>query len=340
MDWLSQISSYTFEFIEAPAVNFPSVTMPADISSIPGDDIEALAVEARRFWKLGDGPISNILWLVENNGAVVSRIHLDADTLDGLSVWVGDRPYIVVTAGKESAARSRFDVAHELGHLLMHRHIDQAQVNSASGFKLIEQQAHRFASAFLFPQKSFALEAYPVTLDRFVELKRKWRTSVAMMMQRSADLGMVNEEQHRRLWRKYNWEQWRNCEPLDRELPIELPRLLQRSFDVILREGVQARADVLSRLALPASDIEKLAGLPHKYLSEESADIIDIQPRLRSKPVEQRPEIAAQVVRFPGPTSSGTAPLPEPPRRRRKAFIEEQPAVTVEPPENDSSAGA
>ena len=65
-----------------PIVEFPDWKFPSSPLEISNESIEETAAQARRFWGLGDGPISNVTWLLENKGAVVSRTILGADTLD------------------------------------------------------------------------------------------------------------------------------------------------------------------------------------------------------------------------------------------------------------------
>ena len=74
------------------------------------------------------------------------------------------RPLILLSADKDSGYRSRFDLAHEIGHLVLHRHIQRT--TDSARHKLMEQQAHHFAGEFLLPAETFASEVLvPPTLD-------------------------------------------------------------------------------------------------------------------------------------------------------------------------------
>lgn len=92
------------------------------------------------------------------------------------------------------------DAAHELGHLVLHRHLPLKALNSAADFKEIERQAFYFAGAFLMPAESFATEVWTPSLNTLVALKNRWKTSVGAMLMRCSSLGMVSEEAERRLW--------------------------------------------------------------------------------------------------------------------------------------------
>lgn len=258
--WMYDVAAYLAEFVELPALRFPTFEMPGEPAAISNTMIEDLAAQTRRFWNIGEGPIANVVWLLENNGAIASRMDLGADELDGLSAWIEDRPCVLLNSQKP-AARSRFDAAHELAHLLLHRHVDPARIDRPGDFKLIEQQAHRFAGAFLLPAPAFAADASPIGLDRFRVLKAKWKTSIAMMIHRAADLNFISADQSRRLWMAYAKRGWRRGEPYDDQWEPERPRLLERSVRLVLGGGGQTAADLTMSVPLADSDLEDIIGI-------------------------------------------------------------------------------
>jgi transcriptional regulator with XRE-family HTH domain len=141
--WLREIVSYLGEYLNFPALNVPAFNLPADVREITTDSIEEMALECRRHWKLGISPVADIVLLLENNGIIVSRGELGAETLDAYSQQPEDseHPIIFLGAGKASAVRSRHDASHELGHLILHRHIKATAIKNPAQFKLIEEQA-------------------------------------------------------------------------------------------------------------------------------------------------------------------------------------------------------
>jgi hypothetical protein len=94
-------------FVALPSANFPDLNLSDDPMLLSDDEIEQAADDARRYWRMGDGPIANMILLLENQGAIVARDRLGADTLDGLSQLVSrdSRPYIVIGIDKGSPAR-------------------------------------------------------------------------------------------------------------------------------------------------------------------------------------------------------------------------------------------
>ena len=289
--WLRDIEAYLRRYVKFPEVRFPDFKLPDDPRLLSIQQIEEYATKTRRFWGLGDGPISNVLWLVENNGAVVARFDLFAAKLDAFSEWSVDEPapHIVLGADKGSAARSRFDVAHELAHIVLHRNVRATMLGQLSSFKLIESQADRFASAFLMPAESFANDLGNVTLDALVSLKSIWKTSVGAMIRRARHLDFLSQKGERNLWINLTRRGWRRNEPLDDVLEPEQPRLLRRSFNILIENRIVARSDIPYELALSASDIEDLVGLPSGYFEESLAD-----------GAARTPEPEAKTLRFPG----------------------------------------
>lgn len=274
-EWLTEIAEYLQKYVSFPPVRFPRFDVPADPRELSWEDIEDFAVRTREFWGLGEGPISNMVWLLENKGAIIARGMVEADELDAFSEWQtkSGTPYVFLGADKESASRSRYDAAHELGHLVMHRNIDSKHIENQTTFKVIENQAHRFAGAFLLPALAFSNDFSVANLDAFRALKPKWKVSVAMMVYRSQDLGLVGKEQARRLWINRTRRGWRLKEPLDDHLPIEKPRMLHRAFSMLIDEGIQSRDEIRTSLPYPTGDISELGGLPQRFLEEEPLPI-------------------------------------------------------------------
>jgi Zn-dependent peptidase ImmA (M78 family)/transcriptional regulator with XRE-family HTH domain len=279
--WLREIISYLGEYLNFPSLNIPAFNLPADFREITTELIEEKAMECRQHWKLGISPVADIVLLLENNGIIVSRGELGAETLDAYSQQPEDseHPIMFLGAGKASAARSRHDASHELGHLILHRHINATAIRNPAHFKLIEEQAHRFATAFNLPVQGFTDQLWAPTLDAFLALKPHWKVSIGAMIMRCAQLGILNEVQQKRAWINMNRKGWRTCEPLDDRLIPEQPRLLRRSFELLVNEGIKTPEQIVSDLCLNPRDIESLACLTPGYLSGEPDQVA--VPQLR-----------------------------------------------------------
>ena len=269
--WLYEIVvPYLRQFITFPEVSIPQIDIKKDPLKLTDDDIESIATQVRRQWGLGDGPISNIVLLIENNGFLVTRMDLDSPALDAFSNFPAvfdNTPYIILGNDKQSAVRSRFDAGHELGHIILHRRLEISKLNNSAEFKIIEQQANRFSSAFLVPINKFAKDYSLPTLNAFQTLKPKWLVSIAFLIKRTYDLGFIPDEHYRKLWINYNRRGWRKEEPLDNKLAIEQPLLLHRAFKLIVESKVRTPEQILSELPLSPKDVQDLLNLPNGYLT-------------------------------------------------------------------------
>ena len=151
---------------------------------------------------------------------MVTVIDMNANDLDAFSTWdsADNRPYIVLGSDTQSPFRTRFNVCHELGHLILHKTCDRRQsLMTGRFFKLIETQADRFAAAFLAPATTFSPDVISPSLDVFRILKPKWRTSIKMMIHRARELDIIDRDEARRLYINYNRRGWNREEPLDRD---------------------------------------------------------------------------------------------------------------------------
>ena len=269
--WLREILQYLDQFVTLRAPNFPPDRL--DWLRLDGQDIEDSAKRTRRHWNLGDGPISNVTLLAEKNGVIVTMVPMNASDLDAFSTWdhADQRPYIVLGTDIPSPFRTRFNVCHELGHLVLHREVTPPEFNDQRYFKMIEAQADRFAAAFLTPASTFSPDITVPTLDVFRTLKPRWRTSIKMMVHRAQELDIIDREEARRLYINYNRRGWNRREPLDDESEMEKPRLVRRVFEAIVDNNILERSQIVAALPFNREDIELLANLPYGYLDDESA---------------------------------------------------------------------
>jgi Zn-dependent peptidase ImmA (M78 family)/DNA-binding XRE family transcriptional regulator len=213
------------------------------------EDIERAAASLRRHWKLGDGPISNVVELLESKGLIIGRLLEECDNVDAFSFWLQGRAFIFLTNGKDSSSRSRFDAMHEVGHLLMHS-------DCLPGDKAQEIEAHRFASAFLLPADTFIRECpRRLVWPHFLELKKRWGVSLAALLRRASDLKLISADTYRRANVQLNQKGWKFDEPSE-PLP-EWPSLLPESIRVLAQRG-ETIGDIADSLSIPLTVCETL----------------------------------------------------------------------------------
>lgn len=303
--WVQDISLELQNFVELPAVDIPTCDKE-DYRAISDSEIEILADKCRRHWRMGNGPISDVLLVLENAGAVVAFDELSSATMDGLSNWseIDGRPYVLLASDKSTCVRSRMDAAHELGHLVLHRYVDTTTLNKPADFKEIERQAFLFASAFLLPAETFASEVTYPSLDGLLALKERWKVSVAAMVMRCFSLGIIDEFYKTRLFKNQSQRGWRKHEPLDDSLPVEKPRILARSIKLLIEENVLNKGALLEELRLSPWDIEELTGLPEGFLSAKSAEIA-VLPKIKNEaerpvtPHNRQTDNSNNIISFP-----------------------------------------
>lgn len=236
------------EYVRLPPRDVPQFEVDLD----DNDDIEWAAEEIRTDWDLGDQPIPHVIRELERHGVVAVRSTRLRNEVDAFSVNFKDRPIVVLGSDKGVTARSRFDAAHELGHLVLHSDPD-------ANTKEAELQAHRFASAFLMPRSAIE-EQLPSQFDvrRLVELKLHWRVSMAALLIRARDLGVMTPQRYVGAIKAMSARGWRKDEPGDSRLGgLEHPVLLMRAVDRLEAGGVTV-AQLCDEAGLPAETIALL----------------------------------------------------------------------------------
>ena len=270
-----------WSFFDFPDTNLPDLDVPDNHREIHSHQIEFVAEQLRSHWRLGDGPVANVVRTLESNGVVVWRTPFEADKLDAFSEFREPHPVVTLSSDKQNYFRSRFDAAHELGHLVLHRNVDRSLLRNAADFKFIESQAHRFAGAFLLPAVAYSKEVNSSpTIDTFRALKPRWNASIGFQIRRCQDLHVVDEEQARRFWINLSRRGWRKREPLDDSSVAEKPNLIRKSIEMLVKERVKSKEQLVAELSLSASDIEKLCELPPGFLG---GHVDDGLPKLKTK---------------------------------------------------------
>lgn len=259
--WFSQTSRYFFDLIKFPDVKISSGTPVSVSGRYTPDEIEEAAEACRVLWGLGLGPISNVLGLLESNGIIICRSEFEDENIEAFSFWNGPRPFIFLASRKDSAVRARFDAAHELGHLVLHRWIGPEELEDPKTLKLIEAEANRFSGAFLMPRQSFQNEIFTTRLDAFVDLKKRWKVAIQAMVYRCKNLGIFDDDQITNLYKQISFRKWRTNEPLDDQILLEKPQLLQRAAEIVLNSGKRMPDQIVNELCLNATTISALIGV-------------------------------------------------------------------------------
>jgi Zn-dependent peptidase ImmA (M78 family) len=212
---------------------------------------EAAAASLRRHWGLGEQPVKNMIHLLESRGIRVFSLSVDAREVDAFSLWREDQPFVFLNINK-SSEHSRFDSAHELGHLVLHRHGEL----KVDGSQDIETEANAFASAFLMPPGSVLAYASPFpTLGELIQRKRIWGVSVAALNYRLHQLAVTSDWHYRGLCIQIARAGYRTTEP--ESLQRETSQVLAKVFAALREDGI-TRSDIAEELKVPLSELDQL----------------------------------------------------------------------------------
>lgn len=189
---------------------------------------------------------------MEAHGIVVARLPVADRGIDAFSHSQGQRPVVVLGSDKGDAARSRFDAAHELGHLICHPDADPGSEQ--------EQQANTFAAELLMPS-SHMQRILPRRFDlgAYARLKQEWGVSVAALLYRAKTLEVIGDAAYRRAVVMMNKRYGRRHEPYPL-LRSEDPTLLATACEVAARTGADV-GRIADEACLPVADVRVVVGV-------------------------------------------------------------------------------
>ena len=205
-------------YIEVEAIlDFPRQQIPQfDLTACAPEDLREKVVDAarklREQWGLGRQPIASVHEMLEDHGVMVYDVDAGDAKFSGLAGWAGETPVIVLAKSLDSdLPRKRFTALHELGHLVMSLPTDLEK-------NVAERLSHLFAGEMLIPKDRFFAELgrerpFGVSVGELVAVKAQWGISMAAIMYRAKDLGVISDGGHRAFCIKYNRQKWASGEP-------------------------------------------------------------------------------------------------------------------------------
>jgi Zn-dependent peptidase ImmA (M78 family)/DNA-binding XRE family transcriptional regulator len=259
-------------------IRFPEYNLKIDSLKLDSLNVEEIAKAVREEWDLGDGPIFNIIDVMEKYGIVVASTFTNGNDIDAYSqVEIINKriiPIVVLGSDKESQYRRQFSAAHELGHIIMD---DLFTVDDLSKLehKEMETLMHQFAGALLIPRKAFMKDLdtkLKTDIKLYIELKKKYRVSAAALIVRANQIDAISNNQYQYLMKQLSQSGYRTIEPFDKDTPICKPRYLQHAVKMMIDEiGISGDEfmDELSdsNLTIYKDMVESLVGLENGYLS-------------------------------------------------------------------------
>lgn len=247
----------------------PAYALPSFPSGVgPADAAAAL----RRQWRVPGGPLPNLIGLVEDAGIPVVASDVFHEKLSAASLRGEWFDWMIVVNAQHPASRRRFNIAHELGHIVLgHDRLSP----EAGGPRDLEREADAFAAALLLPEAELRRELKNVDLRRLVALKRRWQVSIGVLIETAWRAGVITAARRQGLWVELSsLPGGRRREPA--EFEAEEPTLLRKMVESLLAEG------------LTVAEVADLA-----LMDEETLRVTLLGERRRLRALEDRPRRAA-----------------------------------------------
>lgn len=210
-------------------------------------DIEEIARAVRAMWQLPRGPVKNLVQAIEDAGGIVIRMRFDTAKVDAVSWWTPGDPPIFALNETMPADRERLTLAHELGHIVMHDAVRPE----------MEDEANRFAGAFLLPAEDIRSQLRGASLQTLAGLKPYWRVSMQALLVQAERIGAITPRRAKSLWAEISRSGYRTREPAELDFPKEETSLLS--------ELVELHVSDLN------FDAEQMCGLLHVHEHELAA---------------------------------------------------------------------
>lgn len=243
-----------------------------DYETILSEEIEELALQIRKDWELGEGPLKDIVGILENKGVIFSQIYSRKSCsfkgIDAFSSWKNGTPYILFNLVQKSAVRTRFSICHELGHLILHSSIPEEDSSKKAIVDFADEQADRFAAAFLLPATSFPKDIHGSSLSMLEPIKRKWGVSFSAIIKRCETLHLLSDNQLNYLKRQMTTKKYWHKEPLDDVMTIDGPEMLRDAIVMLINEKIITKDNFVNTSGLTTDDLRVLCALPDDFFAE------------------------------------------------------------------------
>ncbi len=199
--------------------------------------VHDLARLVRVMWRVPRGPIHNVTRAIEQARGIVIPMDFETKLIDATSYWPPNMPLFFININSPGG-RLRFSLCHELGHIIMHQDAPNPSM---------EQQADQFAAEFLMPEQDIRPYFANLNIEKLTTLKPYWKVSMAALVKRAKDLGEITPRYAKTLWIELGKAGYRLREPVELDIPVEKPTLLQEIIGIYSNEMDYTLSD-LARL--------------------------------------------------------------------------------------------
>lgn len=224
---------------------------------------EEIARLVRQTWQLPMGPIKSMVEIVEGAGGIVVPCNFGTDKIDAISQRPDDQPPFMFVSVTAPGDRLRFNLAHELAHIIMHSAPSPDQ----------EAEAHAFAAEFLMPAKEIKPQLRTLDMAKLADLKRHWKVSMQALIYRARTLETISARQERSWWMRFNKLGYKKVEPI--EIPREEPTLIKRVIEFHRNQHGFSDAELSRAARLAVEEFQDIYGTsekPKRHLGLVPAD--------------------------------------------------------------------
>lgn len=222
-----------------------------------GDSPEDIARKVRALLHIPMGPIKDLTHVLEDAGVVVVPYRFDTRRTDAISEWIEGQPPIVLLNTDESitADRMRWTLAHELAHLVMHKHPTDD----------MEEEANRFASEFLLPEREIKQQLRNVKIANLALLKAVWRVSMSALLERAKQLKTITPTQYRYMRVNFSKLKYNMREPEHTDIEPEAPSLQKEMVNIHIQKLGYSLEELARLVDLYTDECVDLFGLPRSF---------------------------------------------------------------------------
>ena len=258
----SKVINYLESFLNVPPnklLDFRQKSSEILFDEITNEKIEKIATLSRKFLEI-QSDNGNLLLSLEKSGIYVLEKNVGGKS-DAYSAWSTEDVPIIVLGIKKSAVRRNFDLAHELGHLLLHPYVDFSLLDKNER-QQVEREADYFASCFLLPSEIIQKDLEKIKKisnpDSYISLKAKYNVSIQALEMRAYKLGFLTPKQHSYFYRQIAIKNYRLEEPLDREIVFKRPGKIRSIFNLVLTNKLTDLSSIENNFRINRSLLEKM----------------------------------------------------------------------------------
>lgn len=245
---ISILSNCIDELMES--VDIPELAIPSVEPSSYNTPAE-IAFKIRNYLKVPQGPVENIVSLLERNGVVIVFIDLEsAEKFDGLTMFTNKQVPVIWLNKEMPNDRKRFSLAHELGHLVMHlrsQDLDKPEADK-------EREANEFAAEFLMPKELCKMDFFNLKYNGLALRKTYWKVSKAAIIYRARELNCISEQTKKYLFVTLGRNGERKQEAV--EVSIDSPTIVYKMTKLHLNELKYSMEELSNLIGLSPSEIK------------------------------------------------------------------------------------